>query len=337
MSRKNGHRSEAVRAEKEESKVISNILLDGDKWEEEGLEKAGWSDVGCMEERNNTTGVDEQAWLKSQSTELGPIQAVLIGLLLSVMIVVTIVGNILVCVAVCLVKKLRRPCNYLLVSLAVSDLCVAILVMPMAMLYEVFGSWELGPVACDVWVGFDVLSCTASILNLCMISVDRYYAITKPLEYGVKRTPKRMILCVSVVWLGAACISLPPLLVVGDRHFYLPDLGNQCLVSQDSGYQIYATFGSFYIPLAVMMFVYYKIFRAARKIVEEERRAQSHLETSCYLEISKNGGGPEAKLAQTSPRSHNRTSTSSINTTVRILFSLTIIALVINLVLRTSQ
>lgn len=262
-----------------------------------------------------------------------PVEAVIIGFVLVCVIVVTIIGNILVCVAVCLVRKLRRPCNYLLVSLAVSDLCVAILVMPMALLYEILGRWSFGPIVCDVWVSFDVLSCTASILNLCMISVDRYYAITKPLEYGVKRTPRRMIACVSLVWLGAACISLPPLLILGNKHGDSEN-NQQCLVCQDFGYQIYATLGSFYIPLAVMMFVYYKIFRAARRIVLEERRAQTHLETThCYLEINvKNGNGPpEAKLA-TNPSTgsspaistpatagkatHHRPSTTSTNTTV---------------------
>ncbi|XP_067007801.2 5-hydroxytryptamine receptor 1 [Anabrus simplex] len=251
------------------------------------------------------------------------VEAVIIALVLLCVIIGTVVGNILVCVAVCLVRKLRRPCNYLLVSLAVSDLCVALLVMPMALLYEILGVWSFGPVLCDLWVSFDVLSCTASILNLCMISVDRYYAITKPLEYGVKRTPRRMIACVSLVWLGAACISLPPLLILGNEHVD-EDGDHQCIVCQNFGYQIYATLGSFYIPLTVMIVVYYKIFRAARKIVLEERRAQSHLETPNYLEISvRNGGGPpETRIAAASSTSspagrgqHHRPSTTSTNTT----------------------
>lgn len=270
---------------------------------------------------------------KSQYT---PLEAVLTGILLLLIIIVTIVGNILVCLAVFLVKKLRRPCNYLLVSLAVSDLCVAILVMPMALLYEILGRWNFGDLMCDLWVSFDVLSCTASILNLCMISVDRYYAITKPLEYGVKRTPRRMICCVIVVWLSAACISLPPLLIIGNEHEVLEGVPH-CVVCQNFGYQIYATLLSFYIPLTVMIIVYYKIFCAARRIVLEERRAQSHLETNhCYLEISvKNGNGPpESKLAtsyESSPAtstpaggprgSHHRTSTTSIATTVSVFFS----------------
>lgn len=208
------------------------------------------------------------------------VQTVLISIILLAVILGTIIGNILVCVAVCLVRKLRRPCNYLLVSLAVSDLCVAVLVMPTALMYEVLDEWRFGRFFCDVWVSFDVLSCTASILNLCAISVDRFWAITKPLEYGVKRTPRRMMLCVALVWLGAACISLPPLLILGNEHYIIHD-GQEipaCVVCQNFGYQIYATFGSFYIPLAVMLFVYYQIFKAARRIVRDEKRAQTRLE-----------------------------------------------------------
>lgn len=204
-------------------------------------------------------------------------QTVIVSIILLTVIIGTIIGNVLVCVAVCLVRKLRRPSNYLLVSLAVSDLCVAVLVMPTALIYEVLEEWKFGRVFCDVWVSFDVLSCTASILNLCAISVDRYWAITKPLEYGVKRTPRRMMACVALVWLGAACISLPPLLILGNEHENANGTAS-CTVCQNFGYQIYATLGSFYIPLTVMLFVYYQIFRAARRIVMDERRAQTRLE-----------------------------------------------------------
>lgn len=256
------------------------------------------------------------------------LDTIVITIILVIIIVGTIIGNILVCVTVCLVRKLRRPCNYLLVSLAVSDLCVAILVMPFAMFSEIKGKWIFGEIVCNLWVSFDVISCTASILNLCMISVDRYYAITKPLEYGIKRTPKRMILCVILVWCFAACISLPPLLIIGNEHSEVDERGhvNQevCIVSQDFGYQLYATLCSFYIPLTVMIVVYYKIFRAARRIVMEEKRAQSHLESHCYLEISvKNGGGPpENKISSQTPspanpaRVNHRSSSASTNTMV---------------------
>lgn len=239
--------------------------------------------------------------------------SIILSIIFLIVIAGTIIGNILVCVAVCLVRKLRRPSNYLIVSLAVSDLCVAIIVMPIAMVYDIMGTWPFGPVICDFWVSSDVLSCAASILNLCMISVDRYYAITKPLEYGVKRTPRRMFFCVFIVWMSAAFISLPPVLILGNEK-----TETSCSVSQNKVYQIYATLGSFYIPLTVMMVVYYKIFSAARKIVKDEKRAQSHLETHCYLEINvKNGGAAEARLLGSQPaQPAARGSTASTNTTV---------------------
>lgn len=252
------------------------------------------------------------------------VESIAMCLILGGIIITTIIGNILVCVCIFLVRKLRRPCNYLLVSLAVSDLCVAILVMPMALIYEIKGKWIFGEIACNLWVSLDVLSCTSSILNLCMISVDRYYAITKPLEYGVKRTPRRMTLWILLVWCLAAMISLPPLLIIGNEHTQKEEGGeiinDVCLVSQDIGYQVYATMCSFYIPLTVMILVYYKIFRAARRIVNEERRAQSHLEPHCYFEISvKNGEGPpENKISNQSPANcskvNHRSSSASTNT-----------------------
>ncbi|KAL7293441.1 hypothetical protein TKK_0013202 [Trichogramma kaykai] len=214
------------------------------------------------------------------------LRKILLGFVLGLIIIATVVGNILVVLAVFLVKKLRKPCNYLLVSLAVSDLCVAWLVMPLAMMYEIMGSWTFGSRACEVWVSFDVLSCTASILNLCMISVDRYYAISKPLEYGVKRTTRRMTFYTALVWIGAACVSLPPLLVLGNEYKVMKDYGAaQCGVSQNFYYQIYATIGAFYLPLCIMVTTYLRIFILARGIVIAEIRAQTHMDALCYVEV----------------------------------------------------
>ncbi|CAG2104726.1 unnamed protein product [Medioppia subpectinata] len=158
------------------------------------------------------------------------------------------------------------------VSLAISDLCVAILVMPLALHYELTGTWNLSPGICDLWVSFDVTCCTSSILNLCMISIDRYLAITKPLTYGVQRTAKRILSFIGVVWVASVLISIPPLLVLGNEH------GNAqqatCMVSQNIGYQLYATLSAFYIPLTVMIVVYYKIYIAAKRVVEAELRDQ---------------------------------------------------------------
>lgn len=131
----------------------------------------------------------------------------IVGLILCVIIIITFVGNVLVCLSVIKVRKLRHPSNYLLVSLAISDLCVAIFVMPFGLYQSINDRWQLGRLLCNVYVVSDVTSCTASILNLCVISIDRYLSITKPLTYCVERTTRLMMGLIAAVWICACLIS----------------------------------------------------------------------------------------------------------------------------------
>ena len=85
----------------------------------------------------------------------------------------------------------------------------------------------------------------------------RFFAITKPLQYETKRTPRRMVLYISLVWFGAACISLPPLLVMGNEYTDPQDGPTHCTICQNFFYQIFATLGSFYLPLGIMIQVRY--------------------------------------------------------------------------------
>ena len=202
-------------------------------------------------------------------------QAVIITIIFGCIICGTILGNILVCTAVGIVRKLRTPSNLLIVSLAVSDLLVAILVMPFAAMYEVMGRWVLNQSFCDAWTSLDVMLCTASILNLCMISVDRYFVITRPFQYAVKRTPKNMALMITGVWLTSALITLPPLF--GWRS--APKAGH-CNVSQNIGYQFYATFGAFYLPLTVMIVIYYRIYVVSSRIAASEAKSKPGFDSS---------------------------------------------------------
>lgn len=199
----------------------------------------------------------------------------IIALILGLIILVTFAGNVLVCLSVIKVRKLRHPSNYLLISLAISDLCVACVVMPFGLYSSINDKWQLGRLLCNIYVVSDVTSCTASILNLCVISIDRYLAITRPLTYCVKRTTRLMMILIAIVWICACLISVPPLLISGNEYGTADE--PRCEVSQSLWYQLYATCISFYIPLIVMICLYYNIYTAAKRVVEAEQRATTGL------------------------------------------------------------
>ncbi|XP_043109211.1 5-hydroxytryptamine receptor 7 [Puntigrus tetrazona] len=191
----------------------------------------------------------------------GHVEKVLIGGVLTLLTFLTVCGNLLVVISVCFVKKLKQPSNYLIVSLAVADLSVALVVMPFVSITDLIGGqWIFGRVFCNVFIAMDVMCCTASIMTLCVISIDRYLGITKPLTYPVRQSGKCMAKIVLSVWLLSASITLPPLF--GWAQNVNDD--NVCLISQDLGYTIYSTAVAFYIPMSVMLIMYYRIYRVAK-------------------------------------------------------------------------
>ncbi|KAJ6653568.1 hypothetical protein lerEdw1_009066 [Lerista edwardsae] len=109
-----------------------------------------------------------------QILSYGNVEKVVIGAILSLITLLTIAGNCLVVISVCFVKKLRQPSNYLIVSLALADLSVAVAVMPFVSVTDLIGGeWIFGSVFCNVFIAMDVMCCTASIMTLCVISIDR--------------------------------------------------------------------------------------------------------------------------------------------------------------------
>ena len=184
-----------------------------------------------------------------------------LSVILFLIIIATIAGNVLVVTAVVIEHSLRHLTNYFIVSLATADLLIGITVLPFSATYEILGYWAFGPHICVMWCAIDVLCCTASILNLVAISVDRYLAISKPMLYPHLNTPKRVAGTILFVWLLATAISVPPLFGWRNER----DDPNQCNLTSGQGYVIYSALGSFYIPLIVMLFVYSQIYRVAVK------------------------------------------------------------------------
>ncbi|XP_063629745.1 probable G-protein coupled receptor No18 [Cydia splendana] len=177
--------------------------------------------------------------------------------LLLMLIVVTVIGNTLIISAVVTTKRLRTVTNCFVTSLAAADLLVGIFVMPPAIAVHITGKWELGWILCDIWISLDILLCTASILSLCAISVDRYLAVTRPLSYSRRRRSKKLALTmIFFVWISAMAVTCPPMF-----GWYEPDhnQGGVCRYNQNPGYVVFSAMGSFFLPMAVMVYVYARI------------------------------------------------------------------------------
>lgn len=199
-------------------------------------------------------------------------EAIGTAVILSLIIVVTIVGNILVILSVFTYKPLRIVQNFFIVSLAVADMTVAILVLPFNVAYSIRGRWDFGIHMCKMWLTSDVLCCTASILNLCAIALDRYWAITDPINYAQKRTVERVLILIIGVWVLSLVISSPPLIGWNDwpDHF---ESDTPCQLTANQGYVIYSSLGSFFIPLIIMTIVYIEIYIATRRRLRERAQA----------------------------------------------------------------
>lgn len=210
----------------------------------------------------------------SKETNKSISASVLVAIFLSLIIVMTVAGNILVVLSVFTYRPLRQVQNFFIVSLAVADMLVAVLVMPFNVVYSIAGYWVFGDVFCYVWLTCDVLCCTASILNLCAIALDRYYAIHDPINYAQKRTKRRVLTIIFFVWFISSLISVPPLIGWNDwSEEVLPSAPEECKLTEERGYIIYSSSGSFFIPLLIMTTVYVKIFLATRRRLREKRKA----------------------------------------------------------------
>ncbi|XP_019412145.1 PREDICTED: 5-hydroxytryptamine receptor 5A, partial [Crocodylus porosus] len=183
--------------------------------------------------------------------------------LLAALALATLAWNGLVLATILRVRAFHRVPHNLVASLAASDVLVAALVMPLSLVHELAGRrWRLGRPLCQAWVSVDVLCCTASIWNVAAIALDRYWSITRHLHYTLRARRRLSNLMIGLAWALSAVISLAPLLFGWGETYSAGS--QQCQVSREPSYAVFSTFGAFYVPLAVVLFVYWKIYKAAK-------------------------------------------------------------------------
>lgn len=198
--------------------------------------------------------------------------AVVTGLVLFSISFMTVFGNLLVLLAVAIYKNLRHTTNYFIVNLACADLLLGLSVLPFSATLDILGYWPFGRIMCIFWTSVDVLWCTGSIITLCVISVDRYIGITRPLQHGIIMSEKRACWIISLIWIVSFAISIGP--VFGWRHDRKL-VHTYCHVNREPAYVLFSVTGSFYIPMFITVFVYSRIFKKVSKHTKNLQRGEA--------------------------------------------------------------
>lgn len=191
-----------------------------------------------------------------------------ISVVLVVLILITVAGNVVVCLAVGLNRRLRCLTNCFIVSLAVTDLLLGLLVLPFSAIYQLSCKWSFSKVFCNIYTSLDVMLCTASILNLFMISLDRYCAVTNPLRYPVLITPVRVAISLVFIWVISITLSFLSIhLGWNSRNETSKDNDTilKCKVQVNEVYGLVDGLVTFYLPLLIMCITYFRIFKIARE------------------------------------------------------------------------
>ncbi|XP_038609139.1 muscarinic acetylcholine receptor M2 [Tachyglossus aculeatus] len=202
------------------------------------------------------------------------VEVVFIVLVAGSLSLVTIIGNILVMVSIKVNRHLQTVNNYFLFSLACADLIIGVFSMNLYTLYTVIGYWPLGAVVCDLWLALDYVASNASVMNLLIISFDRYFCVTKPLTYPVRRTTKMAGMMIAAAWVLSFILWAPAILfwqfIVGVRTVK----EGECYIQFFSNAAV--TFGTaiaaFYLPVIIMTVLYWHISRASKSRIKKDKK-----------------------------------------------------------------
>uniref|UniRef100_A0A8C9RY73 G-protein coupled receptors family 1 profile domain-containing protein n=1 Tax=Scleropages formosus TaxID=113540 RepID=A0A8C9RY73_SCLFO len=212
--------------------------------------------------------------------------------LLGSMILLTVFGNLLVIITIAHFKELHTPTNYLVLSLAVADFLLGAVIMPPSMVRSLETCWYLGNLFCKIHSSTDIMLSTASVLNLSLISIDRYYAVCQPLHYHTKITNSVVLTMIIISWTLSALhgymmvfMNLNTLGIedIYNQHF---NCDGKCfvIISRITSSISSTVVVAFFIPALIILILYLKILITARR---QACSIQSQVCANVSLEKSK--------------------------------------------------
>ncbi|XP_041742768.2 trace amine-associated receptor 6-like [Coregonus clupeaformis] len=196
---------------------------------------------------------------------------------------VTVFLNVLVIISISHFKQLHTPTNLLILSLAVADLLVGLIVIPVGTVAIMESCWFLGKYFCVFYVYISYLFLSLSLGNLVLISIDRYVAVCDPLLYHSKITITRMTCCISITW--CCCIIYNAAFIKTSVNVQLPKrCFEECYIVEGFNWSsIIDLVITMVVPCSIIIIFYLKIFLVARsqarKVFSKEAATKSGVKT----------------------------------------------------------
>nr|XP_015796271.2 trace amine-associated receptor 13c-like [Nothobranchius furzeri] len=223
-------------------------------------------------------------------------EAVLLNIVLSFISLITVSLNLLIIISVSYFRKLQKPTNILILSLAVSDFLIGFFVIPFEMLRNT-SCWMFEDITCSFYYYVASVSLSASVGTIVLISADRYVAICYPLHYPTRITLSRIKRCVCLCW---SCVAFYVTVFLKDELIQ-PGRSNSCIgectISVDYMSGTFDLFITFLFPVTVIIVLYMRVFVVA---VTQARAMYSHNRSvTLQLSVQQQTKKSELKAART--------------------------------------
>ena len=198
-----------------------------------------------MSEGNNTSDLMEARNTVTVVFETG---------IFTLVMILSLLGNLMVCYAVRRNQRLRCPSNYYIISLALTDISQALLAMPLSVVFLATGAWPFGIPLCYFFAIVKLSLVKISLFTMALMALNRYYKIVRPARYQTVFTKKFILTTASAVWVTLTAVS------VSATVLFVPeeDPGFATCTVKFNGFAVSALLVVMYSPYPVIGFCYWK-------------------------------------------------------------------------------
>ncbi|XP_032664503.1 cholecystokinin receptor-like isoform X2 [Odontomachus brunneus] len=197
----------------------------------------------------------------------------------------SIVGNSLVLITLARNRKMRTVTNVYLLNLAVSDLLLGVFCMPFTLLGQILKNFIFGLTMCKLIPYFQAVSVSVDVWTLVAISIERYFAICRPLKSRRWQTRFHAYKMIAIVWILSLTWNVPILVVSrlkslhGGRHKCREEWPS---VGSERAFNLFLDGTLLLVPLLFMSLAYsliaIKLWRGLKREIRQSSTCTRRLE-----------------------------------------------------------